>query len=157
MTVHSFRGGLAGARAKAAVHLTVSPDSARGGEPMLLVEYPAPNGDPAFRDVQLDAERTDWSAAKALRFDVQVAHAIRLSVSFVDRHHVVYTAWTNVQAGAWQTIRIVFDAMRPNPYFQPPDAEQGAPLDVTDVKGVAFAPQDPQAGRLAITDIILVK
>jgi hypothetical protein len=84
------------------------------------------------------------------------AAAIRLSVSFVDRNGVVDTSWTHLESGVWQTVRIEFAAIRPNPYFQPPSAKVGAPLDLTEVKVLAFAPQDSRAGRLAIAQITLV-
>jgi hypothetical protein len=43
------------------------------------------------------------------------------------------------------------------PYFQPPDAKLGTPIDVSDVKFIAFAPQDRTSGRLAIGKFVVVK
>ena len=117
---------------------------------MLLVEYPAPTGNPAARDVRCDAEDQNWTAGRAISFEVKPANPLRLSVSFLDRNGVAYTAWTNLQGGVWQVVRIPFAEIRPNPYFQPPGAKTGAPLDVSDVKWIAFAPQDQAPGRLAI-------
>jgi hypothetical protein len=82
---------------------------------------------------------------------------MRISVSFVDRSCVAHTAWTNLRAAEWQTVRIDFDAILPNPYYQPPGARSGTPIDVSEVKGVAFAPQDAEAGRLVIGPIGLVR
>jgi hypothetical protein len=156
LSIHSFRNGLAGAHANSSsVTLRVAADSSSEKEDVLLVDYPAPSGDPASRDVRLDAERTNWSAGKAISFRARPASAIRLTVSFIDRNGVVYTSWTNLQAGVWQPVRIELAAIRPNQYFQPPGAKMGAPLDVTEVKFLAFAPQDRQAGRIALAQIIL--
>jgi hypothetical protein len=47
--------------------------------------------------------------------------------------------------------------IRPNPYFQPPDAKLGFAVDVSDVRFIAFAPQDPTSGRLAISKFVVVK
>src|SRR5262245_31070717 len=69
--------------------------------------------------------------------------------------HVAYTAWTELRGGVWQLVRIPFDEIRPNPFFQPPDAKTGAPLDVSDVKGIAFAPLDRTSGRLAIGRLVV--
>ena len=80
-----------------------------------------------------------------------------LSVSFIDRNGVVYTAWRPLRGGAWQTLELRFEDYRPNPYFQPPGAVTSAPLDVTAVSFVAFAPQDERAGRLRITQIELLR
>ena len=67
-------------------------------------------------------------------------------MSFVDRNRVVYTARTDLKADVWQPVRIPFDEIQPNQYFQPPDAKRGAPLDVSDVSFIAFAPQDQTSG-----------
>ena len=62
------------------------------------------------------------------------------------------------RAGAcWQSVRLPFVEMRPNPYFQPPDAKTGTSLDVSDVKAIGFAPQDRTAGRLAISRFVIQK
>jgi hypothetical protein len=90
-----------------------------------------------------------------LSFWVNPEHAIKFSVSFFDRNRVVYTNWTELQAAVWQPVRVSFDQIRPNPYFQPPDAKSGAPIDVSDVKGIAFAPQDPKSGRLSISKFVV--
>ena len=149
--VHDFSDELTGVRAaNPEVHLRVGRDRSVDGERVLLVDYPGPTKDPAGRDVRCAARNQDWTGGRAISFQAKPAHAMRLSVSFVDRNGVVYTAWTNLTAGVWQTVRIPFDEIRPNPFFQPPGAKTGAALDVSDVKFVAFAPQDEMPGQLAI-------
>jgi hypothetical protein len=81
---------------------------------------------------------------------------MNLSVSFLDRNGVAYTTWTELQGGAWQTVRISFDQIRPIPYFQPPGANIGAPIDVSEVLRIGFAPQDQAAGRMAISRFVVV-
>lgn len=76
-------------------------------------------------------------------------------MSFVDRNRVAYTSWSDLRAGEWQTVRIAFEQLKPNPYFQPPGAQTGAPLDVSEVKAIGFAPQDPQSGRIAISRFVI--
>jgi hypothetical protein len=132
------------------VHLSVGRDPGLPDEPVLFVDYPSPTSDPAGRDVQCVAENQDWTAGRAISFQIKPDHAMRLSVSFLDRNRVVYTAWNDLAGGAWQLVRIPFDEIRPNPYFQPPDARTGAPIDVSEVKFLAFAPQDRTPGRLGI-------
>ena len=136
--------------ARPGVRVSVGRDPSLPDERLLIVDYPAPTGDPAGRDVQCAAEHQDWTTGRAIEFQIKSAHPLRLSVSFLDRNHVVYTAWTEVKGGVWQPVRIPFDQIRPNPYFQPPDAKTGAPLDVSDVKFIAFAPQDQTSGQLSI-------
>jgi hypothetical protein len=158
LVIHSFDSNLSGVRAaNPEVHLSVGRDPSKSDEPVLFVEYPAPTNEPAGRDVQCDAESRDWTPGKAISFQVKPSHDTRLSISFFDRNHVVYTAWTDLKAGVWQPVRVAFDEIRPNPYFQPPDARLGLPIDVSEVRFVAFAPQDRTSGRLAIGKFVVAK
>jgi hypothetical protein len=123
---------------------------------VLLVDYPPATDNPAGRDVWCDAENRDWTRGRAISFQIKPDHAIRLSVSFLDRNRVAYTDWSELEADAWQSVRIPFDRIRPNPYFQPPDARTGARIDVSEVKAIGFAPQDQAGGRLAISSFVVV-
>jgi hypothetical protein len=155
VSIHGFANGLAGVRAAPSVTLRVGRDAGFPDEPVLFIDYPPPTNEPASRDVRLDAEQRNWGAARAIAFQVKPAQATRLSVSFIDRNQVVYTTWVDLHADAWQPVRLEFDDMRPNPYFQPSNARKGARLDVSDVGAIAFAPQDRAAGRLAISRFAL--
>lgn len=156
IVIHAYNDGLAGVRAaNPDVHLSVGRDPSISSERVLLVEYPVPTDDPAGRDVQCAAENQDWSGGRAITFQIKPAHSLRLSLSFLDRNRVAYTAWKDLKGGVWQLVRIPFDEIRANPFFQPPGAKTGAPLDVSDVKGIAFAPQDQTSGRLTIGKFVL--
>jgi len=52
-------------------------------------------------------------------------------------------------------VRIPFAEIRPNPYFQPPGAKIGVPMDIGAVERFGFAPQGRTSGRLAISRILL--
>jgi hypothetical protein len=156
--IQGYSAGLAGVRAaNSDVHLSVESDPSFPDERVLIVEYPVPTGDPAGRDVQVTAEHHDWTAGRAIAFHIKPAHPMRLSVSFLDRNGVAYTAWTELKDAAWQSVVVPFAEIRPNPYFQPPGAKVGAPIDVSDVKWIAFAPQDRTAGRLAVSKFVVSK
>jgi hypothetical protein len=156
--IQDYKDGLSGVRApNPDVRLNLGRDPAVPDERVLLVDYTPPTKDPAGRDVQCDAENQNWTAGRAISFRIKADHALRLSVSFIDRNRVVYTAWAELAGGTWQLIRIPFADIRPNPYFQPPGAKTGAPLDVSDVKFIAFAPQDKTSGRLAIGRFVVTQ
>jgi hypothetical protein len=154
--IQAYADGLAGVRAtNPQVRLSVGRDPSLRDEPVLIVEYPPPTDDPAGRDVQCAAEQQDWTAGRAISFQIRPDHPMRFSFSFLDRNLVAYTTWIDLVGGVWQLVRIPFDSIRPNPYFQPPQAKTGAPLDVSAVKGIAFAPQDKTAGRLALGKVVV--
>jgi hypothetical protein len=158
IVIQDYGDGLAGVRAaNPAVHLSIDRDPSIADDRVLIVEYPAPTNDPAGRDVQCTAKNQDWTTGRAISVQIKPDHAMRLSVSFLDRNRVVFTTWTELKGGVWQQVRIAFDEIRPNPYFQPPDAKRGSPIDVSDVKFVAFAPQDKTPGRLAIGKFVVSK
>ncbi len=79
------------------------------------------------RQVWCDAENVDWRTGTAISFQIKALNPEKLSVSFFDRNRVVYTTWIELQGGVWQPVRILFNELHPNPYFQPPDAKTGAP------------------------------
>jgi Carbohydrate binding domain (family 11) len=154
--IRSYDAGLSAVRsANPQMKLSTSRDPAVTDGAVLVVDYPAATGNPAGRDVWCETERTDWSSGRAISFQAKADHAMRLSVSFMDRNGVAYTGWTDLRGGEWQTVRIAFAQIRPNPYFQPPGAKTGAPLDVSEVKRIGFAPQDPGAGRIAISRFVV--
>jgi hypothetical protein len=151
LVIQDYKAGLSGVHsANPEVKLSLGQDPELSGQPALVVEYPAPTDDPAGRDVWCDAEHRDWSKARAVAFRIKPEHSVKLSVSFFDRNRVAYTTWVELQGGVWQPVRVAFDQIRPNPYFQRPDAKTGAPIDVSEVNGVAFAPHDQSPGRLLI-------
>jgi hypothetical protein len=156
IVVRAYDDAQSGVRsASANVRLSVGRDPSLAGEQVLFVEYPEPTDDPAARDVHCEAENQDWTAGRAISFQIKPDHSLRLSVSFLDRNLVVYTAWADLKGGVWQPVTIPFDQIRPNPYFQPPGAKTGAPMDRSDVKSLAFAPQDKTSGRLAIGTLVV--
>jgi hypothetical protein len=158
IVVHAFKEGLPGVRASNPdVRLRIDSDPGVPGETLLVVDYPAAGDDPAGRDVQCAAENRDWSGGRAIAFQIKPSNPIRVSVSFVDRNQVVYTSWVDLQGGVWRSVRLPFEEMRPNAYFQPPGAKTGAPIDVSDVTGIAFAPQDRASGRLLVGRFVVVK
>jgi hypothetical protein len=157
VVIQAYEKGLAAIRAvNSDVKLSVGRDRTLPDETVLFVEYPAATGNPAGRDVWCDADKQNWTAGRAISFRARPDHPIRLSVSFFDRHRVAYTSWTTLDGGVWQTVRIPFAEIRPNPYFQPPDARTGEPIDVSEVLRIGFAPQDPAAGRLVISGFVVV-
>ena len=155
--VRAFEHGLAGiAAANPDVKLNLDRDPAISDGLVLRVSYPAPTDDPAGRDVWCEAEQTDWTSGRSISFQVKPGAALKLSVSFFDRNRVAYTTWVELQGGLWQPVRLAFENLRPNPYFQPPEANTGTSIDVSEVRGVAFAPHDAGSGQLALSRFVVV-
>jgi hypothetical protein len=155
VVIQGYENGLDGVRA-VNPELRLRIDRAND-QRVLIVEYPPPTGEPAARDVQCAAVARDWSGGSGIAFRIKPDHDTRLSVSFFDRNHVVYTAWRDLKGGDWQLVRIAFAEIQPNPFFQPPDARTGSAIDVRDVPFLAFAPQDKTSGQLSISRFVVTK
>src|SRR5688572_20112101 len=99
IVIQSFKNEISGGcAANAGLRLSVSRDRAVA-DAVLVVEYPMPTRDPAGRDVRCAAENQDWSAGRAIAFQIKPDHAMRFSLSFVDRNRVAYTMWTALKGG----------------------------------------------------------
>ena len=140
-----------------AMKLRIDDHPAIPNQRMLVVDYPAPSDDPAARDVWLDVEQRNWTRGRAIEFQAKPDHPTRVSVSFADRNHVAFTTWIDLRDTSWQNVRLDFETIRPNPYFQPPNAAVGKPKDLSEVSALGFAAQDREAGRIAIGRIVLSK
>ena len=155
--IQAYERGLTAVRsANPDVRLSLSRDPELADETVLVVEYPGSTGEPAERDVWCDAEDQDWTSGRAISFRIKPDQALRLSVSFMDGNRVAYTSWLDLEGGAWQTMEIPFSEIKPNPYFQPPEADTDASLDVSEVAHIGFAPQANPAGRLVISKFVVV-
>jgi len=156
IVVQDYKKGLSAVRsANPDVKLTMSSDSTQANPTVLVVDYPTPTVAAGGRDVFFRSKNKNWSKGQAISFQIKPDHKERLSVSLFDRNGVAYTHWVDLQGGVWQPVRIAFDEMKPNPYFQPADAKTGGPINVSNVKGIAFAPQDPLPGRLVVGEFVV--
>lgn len=156
IVVREYKNGLPGVHAtNPDIKLGLAPDPTDRDRSVLVVNYPAPTADPAARDIWLDSETANWTQARTIEFRIKSDSATRLSLSFLDRNGVAYTAWTNVEPGEWRAVQLPFAEIRPNPSFQPPGAKVGASMDISRVERLGFAPQGRTSGRLAISRILL--
>jgi hypothetical protein len=156
IVVQDYKKGQSAVRsANPDVKLTMSTDAQLANSKVLVVDYPVPTVSAGGRDVYFRAKNKNWSKGQAISFQIKPDHKERLSVSFFDTNGVAYTHWVDLQGGVWQPVRIPFNEMKPNPYFQPAEAKTGGPIKVTKVKGIAFAPQDPLPGRLVVGEFVV--
>ena len=156
--LQDFTRGLNGVHARnPAVKLRIDQHPTIPNERVLMADYPPPSDDPAGRDIWLDVEQRDWTRGRTIEFQAKPNHPTRVSVSFADRNHVAFTTWIDLRDTTWQNVRLDFETIRPNPYFQPPNAVSGKPKDLSEVNALGFGPQDPGAGRIAIGRIVLSK
>src|SRR5579883_2938992 len=91
----------------------------------------------------------DMSKAGELRFMAKCAIPGPIQVSLKDTYNVQYIAQAQVTKD-WAQVSIPLNSFRKDPYYTPPDAVLGHPMDLTKTNGMNFAPQMPGAGVLFI-------
>ncbi len=86
----------------------------------------------------------DWSRAHGLEAEVYSADALSLRFDFNDANQNAYVSPSlTVKPGAWTLVRANFADFALNPYYQPPRALKGAPLDLTHVATFNLQPDTP--------------
>jgi len=82
----------------------------------------------------------DMSKAGELRFMAKCAIPGPIQVALKDTYNVQYIAQAQVTKD-WAEVAIPLNSFRKDPYYTPPDAVLGHPMDLTKTDGMNFAPQ----------------
>jgi hypothetical protein len=106
-------------------------------------------------DVWATLPGSDLRGASSLTFRIKPDSALALSVSFMDGNHTGYTQQTEpLTPGAWQKVVLPLYKFWHNP-FGPPGDKPGAPLDLSRVDALGFAPRACEPARFLIDDFQL--
>jgi hypothetical protein len=79
--------------------------------------------------------------ATALVFTAKSEKAADLQVALKDKNNVQYVATCSIPVGDWSAVTILLSAFTKDPYYTPPDAIVGKPVDFTTLKGMNLSPQ----------------
>jgi len=136
------------------VSLSLAPGDQGGSA--LSVSYRCSGDEPqGLLDVWYDLGSVDFRSAKKLTLRVKPDSALSLSVSFLDGNHAGYTQQPSpLAAEVWQTVELPLDAFRHNPYG-PPGDKPGAPVELSGVHALGFAPRVCGDGHFLIDDVRL--
>lgn len=91
----------------------------------------------------------NWSSAKNVNVWAKGSSNLVVRFSILDANKVSYVADMNLTP-EWQEIKIPISSMKKNPYYQPPEAIQGKPLDLSNVQQIQFEPQTQGKGSFMI-------
>jgi len=95
----------------------------------------------------------DLSKAGAIRFKAQSTVAGEVQIAVLDNNKVQYIAKFPVTT-AWTDVTLNLSTLQKDPYYTPPDAILGKPMDLSVVKGMNFAPQAPGPSVLSIGPVV---
>jgi hypothetical protein len=91
----------------------------------------------------------DWNGvnlthADALKVEVRSAEVLSLRMAFNDAHQNAYVSSpVSIPKGDWTVLRFPITSFSLNPYYQPPLAEKGAPLDLSKLEAFNIEPLTP--------------
>ncbi len=86
----------------------------------------------------------DWGRGSGLAVEARSRSPLRLQLAFNDANQNAYLSPPlELEPGAWRVLRAPFASFRPNPYYQPPHARPGAPLDLGRVDTFNLSPLTP--------------
>ncbi|HUO58619.1 MAG TPA: carbohydrate binding domain-containing protein [bacterium] len=92
----------------------------------------------------------DLSKATTIVFKAKATLPGELQFEFKDKYNVQYMVKVKVPSAAWSEVRIPVVSFIKNPYYTPPNAELGHPMDLSKVNGMNVGPQADGAGEMWI-------
>jgi hypothetical protein len=96
-----------------------------------------------------DWNGVDLSKAKTLTLMIYSKDPVVLEIALKDKNNNQYDANTpSTKGGKWETVSIPMDSFHLDPYYTPPDAIKGAPMDFSKV--TTFNIQANSVGKFAI-------
>ncbi|GEM_PF-528302 len=111
-----------------------------------------------FYRVGNDWNGQDWTGAKAVRFLLYSKVPQVMGFTFKDKNNNQYTAdGPSTKGTGWETVRIPLGSFKLDPYYTPPDAVKGAPLDLSAVKSFNFQPKTGIQATVALDGLTVVK
>lgn len=95
----------------------------------------------------------DLSAAGSLVFSAKASPPGEIQIALHDKYNVQYVANVAIPSDRWSDVSVPLSAFQKNPYYQPPDAKQGNPMDLSETKNLNIAPATPGKGTFWIGPI----
>jgi hypothetical protein len=87
------------------------------------------------------AVAADLSKNNSLKFKTRSNAAGEAQIALKDSYNVQYVAIFQVSSGDWTEVTVPFSSFNKDPYYTPPDAIPGHPMDLTMTKNMNFAPK----------------
>jgi hypothetical protein len=82
----------------------------------------------------------DLSGNNSLRFKIKSSAAGEVQIALKDSYNVQYSAHFPVFSGDWTEVTVPFSTFNKDPYYTPPDAIPGHPMDLTMTKSMNLQP-----------------
>jgi hypothetical protein len=98
----------------------------------------------------------DLSKAGALRIPVKSSVAQDVQIAIKDKYNVQYVTKFPATT-AWTDAVVPLGSFNKDPYYTPPDAVPGHPMDLSETKGMNFAPQNHGPSVLTVGPVVWIE
>ena len=134
---------------------SVKDNSKVPGKKFLLINYNLVQGGYCGMWYKAGNFDADLSGASAIYVTVYCKSPIVLGMALLDKNHNQYVAdLPSTQGGKWETVSVPLSSFHLDPYYAPPDAVKGAPMDFSLVKTFNFQPKTVGKFTLAVDSVI---
>jgi hypothetical protein len=136
----SIQPGNAGTYADSASKVEFAFDAGpKGGEKALKITSNISAS--GYGGVYTNANGVDLSKFGTLKFMVKSTAPGDLQLAITDAYKVQYVAKTTIPSKDWTQVSVSLSSFSKDPYYTPPDAVTGHPIDLTKVGNLNFSPQ----------------
>jgi len=90
----------------------------------------------------------DLSDRKELVFRAKTTKPGAVQIALKDKWNVQYITLAQVDSKDWAEVRVPLASFKKDPYYTPPEAVPGHPMDLSGVNGMNFGPQAVGKGEL---------
>jgi hypothetical protein len=101
----------------------------------------------------------DWRGAKRITLRVKSGKPVALQLAFNDAKQNAYISSDVTAEGGkgWQTLELPFSSFTLNPYYQPPQAQKGAALDLSHIETFNISVRTPGKAEFVVDEVVLFK
>ena len=125
------------------------------GKKFLLINYTLAQGGYCGMWYKAGNFDANLSGNSAINVTVYCKSPIVLGMALLDKNHNQYVAeLPSTQGGKWETVSVPLSAFKLDPYYTPPDAVKGAPMDLSLVKTFNFQPKTVGKFNVAVDGVI---
>jgi len=103
-------------------------------------------------------EGQDWRGSKSLVFTVYSREPLSFEFGFNDVNENAYIALAPQTKGTgWETLSFPMTSFQLNPFYQPPGAQKGAPLDLSRIETFNIAPKTTGKHEFKLKEVLIRK
>lgn len=139
---------------------TIKDNPKKKGSRYLVIEYDLKQGGYAgmYHRTGTSWDGQNWNGGKTISFNLYCKQPLVIGLAIKDKNNNQYVANSAMsKGGKWEKVTVNLSDFKLDPYYTPPDAIKGAPLDLGGVKNLNIQAQTVGKYTLSIDAITVNK